>query len=206
MVASLSICIHSCIQKLVLNPIQTDLLERNETIISPESGILEVNDFVKNPNQWFEHFATGLCWNRRMQSRLTFTFGYAYDPGYGLRFIRVMPNYLEPLLEKINQLFGFWPNNCLLNYYPTGSHYISFHSDLGEEMKSGAGVAILSLGAVRTMVFRHIGNPDNQYFYSLKSGSVIYMKDEIQQSWEHAILKQTGRGHRISLSFRHLVN
>ncbi|MYB34229.1 MAG: alpha-ketoglutarate-dependent dioxygenase AlkB [Gammaproteobacteria bacterium] len=189
----------------MIYPLQTSLPGLGE-IDSPESGIREIEDFLENPDGWFERFATGLAWNRRMRSRHTFTFGHVYDPGHGLRFIRNMPGYLEPLLEKMHRVFGFFPNNCLANYYPDGTHYIGFHSDQGEEMKSGAGVAIVSLGAVRTMVIRRIDNPDNKFFYPLKPGSVIYMKDEIQKTWEHGIPKQAGKGPRISLSFRHLVN
>jgi len=186
-------------------PIQTSLPGLGESS-SPESGILEIEGFLENPDEWFERFATGLAWNRRMQSRYTYTFGYAYDPGYGLRFVRNMPGYFEPLLKKLNQVFGFSPNNCLVNYYPDGRHYIGFHSDQGEELKSGSGVAIMSLGAVRTMVIRRIDYPDAKFFYPLKPGSVIHMNDEIQKTWEHGIPKQAGKGPRISLSFRHLIN
>ncbi len=189
----------------MIYPVQASLPGLGE-FDSLESGVCEIEDFLENPDAWLARFATGLAWNRRMRSRHTFTFGYVHDPGHGLRLIRNMPGYLEPLLERIHQVFGFFPNNCLVNYYPDGTHYIGFHADLGEEMKSGAGVAIVSLGAVRTMVIRRIENPDNKFFYPLKSGSVIYLKDEIQKTWEHGIPKQAGKGPRISLSFRHLVN
>lgn len=167
-------------------------------------GVREIDCFLDNSDQWFDYLKTTLKWNRRMKSRYTYTFGYAYDPGRGIRFIRTMPACLLPVLEKINQEFGFMPNNCLANYYPSGEYYIGFHADQGEEMRAGKGVAILSLGSLRTLVLRRIDDPDTRFFYPLESGSMIYMKDEIQQSWEHGIPKQVGKGPRISLSFRDL--
>lgn len=189
----------------MIYPVQTRLPGLDEEESSPEPDIREIDNFVDNPERWLAYFESALDWNRRMKSRYTYTFGYAYDPGRGICFIRKMPAYLHPVLQKVKREFGFVPNNCLLNYYPDGNHYIGFHADQGEEMKTGAGVVILSLGAVRIMMLRRIDKPDAKHCFPLKSGSAIHMKDEIQQTWEHGIPKQAGKGPRISLSFRYLA-
>lgn len=169
---------------------------------SPDWGISHCDGFLSDPGQWFGYFETGLDWNRRMKSRYTHTFGYAYDPGHGIRHVSRIPPYLRPLMERVDRTFGFMPNNCLVNYYPDGEHYIGFHSDQGEEMKTGTGVAILSLGSVRTLVMRRTEEPDTRFHYPLRPGSAFHMKDELQETWQHGIPKEAGKGPRISLSFR----
>ena len=115
-----------------------------------------------------------------------------------------MPAFLAPLCESIERAFGFYPNNCLVNSYPTGNHYISFHSDQNMEMKDQTGVAIVSLGAVREITFRKIEDHREKHYYVLQPGSAMFMTDNMQTEWQHGILKQSGAGHRISLSFRAL--
>ncbi len=79
---------------------------------------------------------------------------------------------------------------------------MGFHSDSEEEIVSGTGVAIVSLGAERGITFRSAQDKTNQHTYPLASGSLLYMPPGLQQGWKHAILKQEGAGGRISLTFR----
>ena len=116
-----------------------------------------------------------------------------------------MPEFLLPLCQQIDGLFGYSPNNCLVNYYPDGNHYISFHSDQDTEMKAQTGVTIVSLGAVRTMVLRSIENPRARFYYPLQPGSAFFMEDALQAHWQHGVPKEAGKGPRISLSFRSLI-
>lgn len=112
---------------------------------------------------------------------------------------------LEPVCGRIQSELGFMPNNCLLNYYPDGQSSMGFHSDATEELAGGTGVAIVSLGAERQVVFRNKQDRSNEVSYGLPGGSLLYMPKELQFEWLHAIPKAPGAGPRISLTFRLLV-
>ena len=126
----------------------------------------------------------------------------AYNYREGTRRDRPMARFLLPLCEIVSARFGYFPNNCLVNYYPDGNHYISFHSDQDMEMKNRTGVTIVSLGSVRTMTLRRIDDPAIRRYYPLQPGSAFFMEDDVQKEWQHGVLKKAGAGSRISLSFR----
>jgi alkylated DNA repair dioxygenase AlkB len=102
-------------------------------------------------------------------------------------------------------MLGFVPNNCLLNFYEDGNSSMGFHSDSSEELESGTGVAIVSLGSVRNLVFRSKVDKSVEYAYPLQPGSLVYMTKEVQDHWLHAIPKLVGAGPRISLTFRSII-
>ena len=82
---------------------------------------------------------------------------------------------------------------------------MGFHSDSEKELVPETGVAIVSLGAERSITYRSRQDKQAQYSYPLPSGSLLYMPPQLQQHWKHAILKQEHTGGRISLTFRVLV-
>ena len=132
-----------------------------------------------------------------------FGVSYGYD-GNHYRF-NTLPDFLDDICDRIEETFLYRPNSALVNAYPDGDHYISYHSDRNMEMNQHTGVTILSLGAVREMAFRHIKNPGIKCFYALQPGSALYMDDEVQTEWQHGIPKTRLAGFRISISFRSLV-
>ncbi len=81
---------------------------------------------------------------------------------------------------------------------------MGYHSGSAEELAPGTGVAIVSLGAERSITFRSIADSKEKYYYPLQSGSLLYMSQQIQDDWKHAVLKQPEAGGRISLTFRQL--
>lgn len=97
---------------------------------------------------------------------------------------------------------GFAPNNCLLNYYEDGQSSMGFHSDSSEELVEGTGVAIVSLGSERAIVFRSEADRSREFSYVLPGGSLLYMSQAIQTQWLHAIPKVEHAGPRISMTFR----
>ena len=160
--------------------------------------------FTEYHRLWFDRLAGMHCWDSRFKSRKTCTFGVSYNYRRGTRKVRRMPAFLETVCERIERTFGYRPNNCVANYYPSGEHYISLHSDQDMEMKARSGVTIVSLGSVRTMVLRNIENPRLKTYHPLQPGSAFFMADAIQAEWQHGIPKEAGAGARISLSFRAL--
>lgn len=72
-------------------------------------------------------------------------------------------------------------------------------------MSKGTGVAIVSLEVERAIVLRNKLDRTIEFSFSLKSGTLLYMPQQIQSEWLHAILKAPGAGERISLTFRSIV-
>jgi alkylated DNA repair dioxygenase AlkB len=184
---------------------QVSLFSENDAGNGGEPEISYVPEFVENHSIWFDRLQSSLNWNCQYKSRKTATFGVSYNYRKGTKRVEKMPGFLEPVCEKVRTIFGYKPNNCLVNYYPDGDHYISFHSDQVTEMKSQSGVTIVSLGAIRNMVLRNIKLPQQKFYYPLQPGSAFYMEDSLQMEWQHGVLKEAGAGSRISLSFRSLI-
>ncbi len=188
----------------MLNPAQRDLFAGNEELAQPSPTIEYLANQITDHEAYFTYLRDRANWNCRFKSRRTVTFGESYNYYSGSIRNGEIPGFLNPFCDVVSEHFAFRPNNCLVNYYPDGDHYISFHSDQDMEMKDHTGVAIFSLGTVREMVLRHISTRTLRYVYPLEPGSVFYMSDELQAEWQHGIPKQSGRGPRISLSFRSL--
>ncbi|MEC7121119.1 MAG: alpha-ketoglutarate-dependent dioxygenase AlkB, partial [Pseudomonadota bacterium] len=112
---------------------------------------------------------------------------------------------LLPLCQLVEKAIGFYPNNCLLNYYPDGESSMGLHSDATEELQAGTGVVIISLGAERVIAFRNKANKAVEHHYRMKSGGFLYMDQQVQYEWLHAIPKQQHAAARMSLTFR-LIN
>lgn len=184
-------------------PVQTSLLEDSASVPAPEVAYIPV--FTDHHEIWFDRLARLKQWDSRFKSRKTCTFGVSYNYRRGIKKVRDMPGFLGPVCERIEDTFGYRPNNCVANYYPSGEHYISPHSDQDMEMKARSGVTIVSLGAVRTMVLRNTEDRRIRFHYALQPGSAFFMADAIQGDWQHGIPREAGAGARISLSFRALL-
>ena len=163
------------------------------------------HDFLEDHEALFHYLLHNLNWNTQFKSRETAMFGvsYGYD-GQHYRYAK-LPDFLSPLADNIKATFGYLPNSALVNHYPNGDHYISYHSDKNMEMNQHTGVAIVSLGSIREMAFRNIQYPHIKSYFALQPGSAMYMDDVVQQVWQHGILKTQSAKARISISFRSLV-
>ena len=171
--------------------------------MKPDLKIIE--EFVSEADLLFREILSTTIWDERMKSRKTASYGVSYDYS-GISYPETrMPENLEKICFKIEKIIGFFPNNCLMNYYLDGNSKMGFHSDSSEELLPNSGVAIISLGSERDIAYRKIENKDVKVRYSLKPGSLLYMTDELQQEWQHAIPAHKGVGERISLTFRHIL-
>lgn len=167
-------------------------------------GILQIENFIDAPEMLFHHLITTVKWDESMTARKTASFGKAYN------YSQISYPYLDftPELEAINKklypIIGFIPNNCLINYYLDGKSKMGYHSDQIDILEENTGIAIVSLGETRILKFRNIENPSDFLSYELISGSLIYMTQEIQKTWQHAIPKSDTKNGRISLTFREM--
>lgn len=161
-------------------------------------------DFLENPSSLFVDLKDTVVWDERMKARKTASFGVSYDYSQIAYPQTGMLPALNIVCKLIEQELGFYPNNCLLNYYQDGSSSMGFHSDSSEELSDGTGVAIVSLGSVRNIVYRSKAN-SIEFSYPLPNGSLLYMSQGMQEHWLHAIPKVENAGERISLTFRKIV-
>ena len=158
--------------------------------------------FVDEPLALLRMLQAEVEWDQRLRARQTASFGVSYDYS-GMTYPQVaMPPALASLRDRIAQRLGFVPNNCLLNRYLDGESSMGFHSDSSQELAEGTGVAIVSLGAERHIVFRAKADRALEFSYALPAGGLLYMPEGIQSIWLHAIPKAPGAGERISLTFR----
>lgn len=110
--------------------------------------------------------------------------------------------HIEQVLRDIGVTADF--NSCLLNYYPSGTDGMGYHSDDEKELGHQPIIASLSLGATRKFVFKHKKTQDKVELY-LESGQLIVMHGDTQTFWKHTITKtkRVSAG-RISLTFRQM--
>ncbi|MFT7621754.1 MAG: alkylated DNA repair dioxygenase AlkB [Myxococcota bacterium] len=163
-------------------------------------------DFVPNPDALFATVRDEVPWTQQMASRQTASMGRPYN--YSGASYPVAPWHpaVADLARAVKAAVGFTPTNCLLNSYPTGQHSLGWHADDITILAPNTGIAIVSVGVERALGLRH-GGPDEFTYQELPlaPGSLLYMSQAMQADWRHRLKRTPGAGHRISLSFRHII-
>ncbi len=147
---------------------------------------------------------------RYLQPRLTAWYG---DSGCGYRYSGLAMEPLPwtgPLLQikqKLESLCESRFNSVLLNYYRDQNDSMGMHSDDERELGPEPVIASLSLGATRTLAFRHKHRRDVGVLkLSLQDGSVLLMRGRTQACWKHGIAKERQPcGPRVNLTFRQVL-
>jgi len=165
-------------------------------------GIIFIENFLDNPDSLFEYLKNNVNWDERMMARKTASFGVAYNYSQMNYPFQEMPKELTEICIGINETIGFEPNNCLINYYLDGKSKMGFHSDQTDILERNTGIVIVSLGETRTLRFKRINNNEEIIDYPLPAGSLIYMTQELQDEWQHAIPKSDTENGRMSLTLR----
>lgn len=170
------------------------------------ADFLFISDFLNDPARLYTELESEVVWDERMKARKTASFGVPYNYSQITYEFTPFPESLRPLLRQVEMAVGFRPNNCLLNFYPDGQSSMGFHSDTATGRTENTGVAIVSLGAEREMLFKAKDDDSDLSRRMLNAGSLIYLDDKTQKSWLHAIPKTDNAGGRISLSFRSIMD
>ena len=145
-----------------------------------------------------------------LQPRLVAWYG---EPGLRYTYSRItmeaMPwtDTLQKIRARVEALSGCAYNSVLLNYYRDQRDSMGFHADDEPELGTEPVIASLSLGAERTLVFRHRRRKDvPDARIALPSGSLLLMRGRTQTCWKHGIRK-TKRpcGPRLNLTFRRIL-
>lgn len=167
-------------------------------------GITHIDNFIPNPEELFSLLTATVKWDERMAARKTASFGKAYNYSQlEYPYQEFLPELAE-INKKLETIIGFEPNNCLINYYLDGKAKMGYHSDQTDILEANTGIAIVSLGETRTLKFRSISNPEEFVNYELTAGSLVYMTQEVQKHWQHAIPRSNTEKGRISLTFRQM--
>jgi alkylated DNA repair dioxygenase AlkB len=159
--------------------------------------------FVADSHGLYSALVSGIVWDERMRARKAASFGLPYNYSGIVWPEAPFPALLSALLDRLAARLGYRPNNCLAHYYPDGGSTMGFHSDDTAGLIAGTGIAIVSLGAERTLTFRKMDQRSVTEGHRLRSGSLFYMCPEMQVAWQHAVLAEKGTvGGRVSLTFR----
>jgi len=122
--------------------------------------------------------------------------GNKYDP---------LP-WTKELLEikgRVEPLSGTVFNSVLLNYYRDGNDSVAWHSDDEYELGFKPTIASVSFGQERRFDVRNKQDHKNKCSVVLENGSVLLMKGNLQQEWQHRIPKSTqSMRSRVNLTFR----
>ncbi len=169
------------------------------------NGITYIENFIDAPKELFDLLKSNVNWDERMSARKTASYGKAYNYSQISYPYQEFSEELKSIVEAIDNTLGFEPNNCLINYYLDGKSKMGFHSDQTDILFDETGVAIISIGETRTLRFRSIENRELTIDYKLPSGSLIYMTNEVQDEWQHAIPKSDTKLGRMSLTFRKMI-
>ena len=91
-----------------------------------------------------------------------------------------------------------------LCFYRDGRDSVAWHGDrIGRSRTEDTMVAIVSLGAPRSLLLRPAGGGGQTMRYSLGHGDLLVMGGSCQRTWEHAVPKTAKPvGPRISVQFR----
>ena len=112
---------------------------------------------------------------------------------------------LLEIKKIVEQISGESYNSCLLNLYHNGEEGMGWHSDDEKSIVKNSAIASVSFGALRKFYLKH-KNTKQTFFLPLESGSLLLMKDEIQQYWLHSLPKSKKiMDARINLTFRKMV-
>ena len=114
-----------------------------------------------------------------------------------------MPEFILSIKTEIQKVTNRSFNSVLVNLYKDGSHSVGMHSDNEPELGSDVCIASFSLGATRTLRFRHRKERGLRHSLELEHNSLLLMLPPIQDHWLHELAKTTrGVGSRINFSFR----
>ncbi|MEE4244779.1 MAG: alpha-ketoglutarate-dependent dioxygenase AlkB [Kangiellaceae bacterium] len=130
------------------------------------------------------------------------------DKGASYRYSGVIHHplpWIEPLSlirRQLEQVTGARFNSVLANLYRDGHDYMGWHSDNESELGTEPTIASVSLGGPRFFDFRNNQSQD-KYRVELVPGSVLVMKGQFQQQWQHQVPKQLRVTQpRINLTYR----
>lgn len=141
-------------------------------------------------------------WLETMRARKTASFGRPYNYSGQTYSACEMPAAIAAIAARASSFAAHPFTNCLCNLYETGHNTMGFHADSYEGLVPRSWIAIASLGATRTLVFR--SEDQTRIEVPLEHGSILLMNEPTQRVWQHAVRREPAAGLRVSLTFRQI--
>ena len=121
-----------------------------------------------------------------------------------------LPPIFQPLFDWTNSLNYGEYNQCLINWYENGHHYISAHSDDESEFVEHSSIMSITLGETRTFRIREKTTKNIVHDIELPNGTYCVMGGNMQRFFTHEIVKVAGKkgerlGPRINITFRQFI-
>lgn len=163
--------------------------------LDPESWVIHRDDFLSTVEaDRILAWSSTVAWEDRNDSRLLAWYGlfdYKY-PGVS-HAAQPIPETLGGLSERVISSLpsGVAPegfDGALLNRYENGRDFVDFHADDEPSLRAQYPVAIVSLGAPRSLLLRpHARALHPGYAYRLTHGSLFVSGGLVQNRWHHAV-------------------
>jgi len=190
---------------LALPDAQVDLFERLTLGFSHDALMQQLTDDI----QWRQEDITLFGKTYRQPRLIAWHGDDKASYRYSGRVYEPQPwtDLLLQLKHRVEAASGSQFNSVLLNLYRDGRDSMGLHADDEPELGPEPVIASLSLGATRTLYFKHRFRKDLATLrVPLSSGSLLVMRGSTQQYWKHGIRKLSRQcGPRINLTFRHIV-
>jgi alkylated DNA repair dioxygenase AlkB len=175
------------------------------TIAADDAGTIVYYPGVVTPDEaqrWFDELLATIDWRherRPMYDRVV-------DVPRLVAHFRAgepLPELVARMKTRVEERLGLSFGSVGFNRYRDGRDSVAMHHDHKDELEPRSPIALLSLGATRTMRLRTIATPRRTLAVALEPGSVLLMAGASQEYWEHGIPKTTEPvGERISVAFR----
>ncbi len=162
------------------------------------------NDFVDDQAALFRQLVAEMPWAECTRGLKTAVFGVPFADGAPSSTVAPLPSALQVVADAVAQRVGWQPNRCRLNYYPQRRSALGMHEDPTEGLEAGTGVAIVSVGATRVMVFERDDGSD-VFGRELRPGSLMVIGLASSVGWRHGVPARPGVGPRIGLIFRRVA-
>ncbi len=111
------------------------------------------------------------------------------------------PNPVPAMARLLSARYGLDLTVVSANLYRDGADSVAWHGDRVGRVRADAVVAILSLGATRTLLLRPEGGGPSLSF-PLHSGDLLVQGGTCQRTFQHSVPKRASAGPRISVMFR----
>ena len=198
----------------MFNDLLDELGSSDTAMIDAEVKFWRHIDLGQDSNRLLQNLVDNSEWRQEkitvygrnyLQPRLSTWHG---DQAYSYSGIRLKPRpWTTTLLDikrRVESRVEHEFNSVLLNYYRDQRDKMGMHSDDEAELGPQPVIASLSLGATRTLLFRHRTRKGLATLkLALPDASLLLMAGDTQKHWRHGINEEKQAcGPRINLTFR----
>lgn len=132
------------------------------------------------------------------------TYVFSKNHMFGLE-AEEFPIFIRCIQWGVQQVTGQKFNACLINMYESGDDMIDWYSDDDAWLGDNFIVPSISFGDIRRFQLRSKSDHKKKYVIRTENGSMIVMRDTIQQYWQHNIPKESKlKSVRFNLTFRNI--